>query len=152
MTGKKKQEEYQEEEVCEILTNDGVDMMDMYDVQTPVITRLEELKKSFPKGKSWAKRVINTFNSAYFNSATIISQNKDQGCRRHRHPDCDEVWIILGGQYKVQVGDDCEGKIVSAGDIVYTKRNTSHKITAVSDEPAIRLSVSVERMNNIYEE
>jgi len=139
-----------EHKVSAILGNDGVDIIDVDNTKTPVLTSLAKLKTEFPEGKSWAKRVINTFNSAFFNSATLISQNKGQGCRRHKHLDCDEFWVILSGKMMVQSGEDRKEFVVSPGDIVYFKKGTFHKITVLSDEPGVRLSVSVEEMENIY--
>lgn len=143
---------HKEFKVNEILKNDGVNIIEVNKVTTPILTRLEKLKVKFPRGKSWAKRVINTFNSAFFNSATLISQNKTEGCRRHKHPDCDEFWVILSGTMKIETGENKEESEVSAGDIVYLKKGTLHKLTVISDEPGIRLSVSVELMENIYHE
>jgi quercetin dioxygenase-like cupin family protein len=39
---------------------------------------------------------------------------------------------------------------VSAGDIVYLKKGTGHRLTVISDNPGVRLSVSVEAMRNTY--
>jgi len=139
-----------EYKVSQILRNDGVNFVDVDNTKTPIHTCLSKLKKQFSKNKSWAKRVINTHNSAFFNSATLISQNKNEGCRRHKHPDCDEFWVILSGKMKVEVGENKQVKIVSPGDIVYFKKGTAHKITTISNEPGIRLSVSVEAMQHIY--
>lgn len=142
-----------EYKVKDILSNDGVKIVDVDNITTPIITSLKRLKGEFPAGKSWAKRVINTFNSAFFNSATLISQNKGEGCRRHKHPDCDEFWVILSGRIKIEIGaENKKVKTVSAGDIVYFKKGTFHKLTVISEEPGIRLSVSVEAMQNIYVE
>lgn len=141
-----------EQIVRKILKNDGIEIIKVDNIKPQIHTSLNELKGKYPKGKSWAQRVINTFNSAFFNSATLISQNKGEGCRRHRHPDCDEFWVILGGKIKIEVGEEHKPIIAVQGDIVYLKKNTAHKLLVLSDEPGIRLSVSVEQMQNIYYE
>lgn len=146
-----KKKTHDEYDVYNILTKDGVDIVDVDNVETPVLTSLSKLREEFPAGKSWAKRVINTFNSSFFNSATLILQNKDEGCRHHVHPDCDEFWVILSGKMKIKVGDSKE-YIVSHGDIIYLKKGIVHRLIVVSDEPGVRLSVSVEKMQNIYSE
>jgi mannose-6-phosphate isomerase-like protein (cupin superfamily) len=138
--------------VNEILAKDGVDIVNVDNTRMHILTSLDKLKRRFPNGKSWAHRVINTANSAFFNSATLISQNKGQGCRRHKHPDCDEFWVILSGRMRVEAGEGAgtERIEVSAGDIVYLKKGTGHRLTVISDNPGVRLSVSVEAMRNTY--
>lgn len=139
-------------DVKKILSGDGIDIVDVDNVDNRLLTRLTKLREEFPAGKSWAKRVINTFNSAFFNSVTLISQNKGEGCRKHKHPDCDEFWVILSGKMEIKIGKDNKTETVFPGDIVYLKKGLPHKLTVLSDEPGIRLSASVEKMRHIYSE
>ncbi len=151
-TVKRKNTSSIESDVNKILKGDGIDIVEVDNIKMQTVTRLSELKARFPVGKTWAKRVVNTFNSAFFNSATLICQNKGEGCRRHKHPDCDEFWIIMSGKIKFEIGENKEPNIVSQGDIVYLPKGTAHKVIVVSDEPSIRFSISVEAMRNIYYE
>lgn len=49
-------------------------------------------------------------------------------CDLHHH-DCDEWWIIFEGKALIETGD--EKTTVVAGDMVYTPRGESHRITAI---------------------
>ena len=46
---------------------------------------------------------------------------------------------------------DTNGKkhIVEPGDVEYCKKGVSHKITTVSDDPAVRLSIAVDNQETI---
>ena len=135
-----------------ILTRDGVDIVEVDNTKMQMVASLSKLQQHYPAGKSWAKRVVNTFNSGFFNSMTLIQQNKGEGCRLHRHPDCDEVWVILAGRLQIKVGEERETREVGIGDIIFTKKNTPHSIHVISDEPGVRLSISVDEMTHRYEE
>ena len=140
-----------EKNVPEILKKDGIKHIDVVDTKTPVLTKLSDVISSFPKNDSWAKRIVNTHNSAFFNSATLIYQNKNGGCRRHNHPDCDEFWVVISGTFQWVVGENRDVYNAVPGDIIYCRRGVFHEITVTSDSPGIRLSISVEEMLNIYE-
>jgi len=49
---------------------------------------------------------------------------------------------------------EIEGKtyIVKKGDVVFIEKNKLHKITAIGDEPAIRLAVSRDLVPHVYPE
>ena len=130
---------------------DGVEYIDVDHCKMVPHTSMEEQTRRFPKGSSWAKRVINTNNSAFFNSATLVCQTKGRGFRRHYHPDCDEFWVVLAGRMQFEIEGVGESIIAQTGDIVYAKKGLKHKMTVLSDEPAIRLSVSVELMDTVYD-
>ena len=140
-----------EKNVPEILKGDGIQHIDVLETETPILTKLSDVISLYPKNKSWAKRIVNTHNSAFFNSATLICQNKGGGCRRHNHPDCDEFWVVIKGTFEWIVGKNRDIYTASPGDIVYCKKGIFHQITVISDGPGIRLSISVEEMMNIYE-
>ena len=84
------------------------------------------------------------------NSATIISQLPGEGNRRHHHPDWNEWWYILDGEWEWEI----EGKkhIVKKDDIVFIEKNKKHKITASGSKPATRLAVSRGDVAHVYEE
>jgi quercetin dioxygenase-like cupin family protein len=84
------------------------------------------------------------------NSATLICQLPGEGNRRHYHPDWDEWWFIVEGEWEWWV----EGNVkrVKKGDVVFIARNRQHQITAVGDKVAIRLAVSRYDVAHVYEE
>jgi CMP-N,N'-diacetyllegionaminic acid synthase len=133
-----------EDDVPSILVKDGVPNNDLHDCNKDVvnINRILKSKKEF---KSWSKRVINTDS----NSATLIQQLPGEGNRRHYHPNWNEWWYIVDGQWEWEV--EGEIKVVNKGDIVLIEKNKRHKITAIGKTPAIRLAVSREDVPHIYE-
>ena len=88
--------------------------------------------------------IINTEN----NSATLISQLPGEGNRLHYHPDWNEWWYIVEGEWDWEI----EGEIfrVKKGDVVFIEKNKLHRITAVGNKPAVRLAVSIDLMPHIY--
>lgn len=131
-----------EVDVPSILKKDGVQHSNLFSANQEVIG-LEEILGQAPDC-SWTHRVVNTEN----NSATIICQYPGEGNREHYHPDWNEWWFILEGQWEWKI--EGETKIVSAGDFVFIEKNKVHKITAVGDKRAIRLAVSREDVEHVY--
>jgi CMP-N-acetylneuraminic acid synthetase/quercetin dioxygenase-like cupin family protein len=136
---------HSEKDVLEILKLDGVVNNQLFE-ELRVVYNLGLIMNSFSKKTSWSKRIINT----KCNSATLICQLKGEGNRLHYHVDWDEWWLILRGQWLYEV----EGKetVLNRGDVVLIKRGLKHKITAVSDEPAVRLAVSRADVVHVYPE
>lgn len=89
-------------------------------------------------------RVVETSSSV----ATVISQMPGEGNRRHYHPDCDEWWLILEGEFDFTV-DDRTQRVVE-GDLVVVPRGIWHQITAVGSQRAVRLAVSEEGAAHVY--
>ena len=95
---------------------------------------------------SWALRVVYNIRFA----GVIIKQNPGEGNRMHYHPDADECWVILEGEYKWSI--DGEEQEVSVGDIVVVKEKTWHQITVIGDKPAARLAITKPDVDHIYED
>jgi CMP-N-acetylneuraminic acid synthetase/quercetin dioxygenase-like cupin family protein len=135
--------ETEEVDVPQILKKDGI-MVSNFDEENQMISKVEEIINKNDNNASWCHRVVNTEN----NSATIISQMPGEGNRMHHHPDWNEWWYILGGEWEWEI----EGKThkVKKGDIVFIEKNKKHKITATGKGPAIRLAISREDVAHIY--
>ncbi len=133
-----------EDDVPSILVKDGVPNNDLHDCNKDVV-KINDILDSKKEFKSWSKRIINTDS----NSATLIQQLPGEGNRRHYHPNWNEWWYIVDGQWEWEV--EGEIKVVNKGDIVLIEKNKRHKITAIGDKPAIRLAVSREDVPHIYE-
>lgn len=134
---------HREADVPSILLKDGVEINDLFDCNREIVS-LDNIIKEKGQG-SWSKRLVNTEN----NSATLISQNPGEGNRRHYHDTWNEWWYIVDGQWEWEI--EGEKKIVNKGDVVFIEKGRWHKITAVGDGPAIRLAVSREDVDHIYE-
>jgi len=129
--------------VPDILKRDGVVNNDFIHENLPT-NNIDTIINNNDNTISWSHRVVNTEN----NSATIISQLPGEGNRLHYHPNWNEWWYIIKGQWKWEIeGDEF---IVKKGDIVFIEKGKKHKITAVGNEPAIRIAVSRADVPHIY--
>ena len=135
-----------EVDVPSILAKDGVNTNDLHSANSETPVNVKEIISSFDDSVSWSKRVVNTEN----NSATLIHQMPGEGNRAHYHPEWNEWWYIIDGQWEWNI--EGEKIIVEKDDIVFIPKNRVHHITAVGDKPAIRLAVSREDVEHIYPE
>lgn len=135
--------DHSEVDVESILKKDGVIINDLASVNREVINFFDILHE---KGvtHSWSKRVIDTEN----NSATIIAQLPGEGNRLHYHPNWNEWWYIIDGEWEWEI--EGEKKIIKKGDIVFMEKGRQHKITAAGNKIAIRLAVSRADVAHVY--
>lgn len=134
-----------EVDVMEILNRDGVANND-FQTENQHLVNLDTIIANKQNGRSWSYRIINTEN----NSATLIAQLPGEGNRLHYHPDWNEWWYIVDGEWKWEI----ENKefLVKKGDLVFIEKNKKHRITAMGQKPAIRLAVSRDRVAHVYSE
>ena len=132
-----------EVDVPSILEKDGVGNNDLFDANKEIIN-LPELLAEKSELSSWSKRVIDTDS----NSMTLIAQMPGEGNRRHYHPDWNEWWYIVQGEWEWEI--EGEKKLIKAGDIVMVAKRRVHKITAVGEKMAIRMAVSRADVEHIY--
>ena len=135
--------EHSEVNVQEILEKDGVVDNDLGTSNQEIIN-IFDICKNNSMSNSWSKRVIDTEN----NSATIICQLPGEGNRLHYHPNWNEWWYILDGEWEWEI--EGEKRIVRVGDIVFMKKGRKHKIAAVGNKPAIRIAVSRADVVHVY--
>ena len=130
-------------DVPSILEKDGIISNDLFSANQEIVNILDILKNS--PDPSWSHRVIDSDS----NSATLICQNPGEGNREHYHPDWNEWWYIIQGEWEW----DIEGikRTVKAGDFVFIEKGRPHKITASGDIPAIRLAVSRGDVEHVYQ-
>ena len=131
-------------DVPSILRQDGVSQFNL-DLANQFIVNVPNLIEKYGTETSWAHTLINTES----NSATLICQLPGQGNRRHHHPEWNEWWYIVKGQWTWEL----EGKEinVSQGDIVFIEKNKKHQITATGNGASIRLAVSRYDVVHVYE-
>jgi len=136
--------ERKEADVPSILKKDGVEHS-IFDQKNKVKVNVNDIINNGCK-TSFSHTLINTES----NSATLISQLPGEGNRRHYHSDWDEWWYILAGKWQIEI----EGDIIIAekDDVVLIQRGNKHQITAIGDEPAVRIAVSRYDVDHIYEE
>lgn len=132
-------------DVPQILLKDGV-MQSFFDDANKEIVSISKLIERYGRGTSWAHTLVNTRS----NSATMICQMPGEGNRMHYHPDWDEWWLILEGQWEWDV--DGQKKVINKGELILIERGRKHKITAIGAESAIRIAVSRYDVSHIYED
>ena len=130
--------------VLRILEMDGVNRFCMNDANQEVV-HIPEIIAKYDQEKSWSHTVINSKS----NSATLICQMPGEGNREHHHPEWDEWWYIIKGQWEWLIEGNT--KVITEGDVVFIERNRKHRITAIGDSPAIRLAVSRYDVDHVYE-
>lgn len=118
-----------------ILQMDGVQKNAMHQYNQERVA-IQEIINQNGRQSSWSHTVVNSAS----NSATLIAQMPGEGNRMHFHPDWDEWWYIVEGQWQWHV--DGKVMLVNQGDVVFIARNRQHRIQAVGDKMAIRLAVS----------
>ena len=136
-------EEHFEVDVPEILFKDGV-RKSSYNLSNQKIINLQDIIKNNSSNLNWCHRVINTEN----NSATLITQMPGEGNRRHYHPDWNEWWYIVDGEWEWEI--DGKVSIVKKDDFVFIPKGIVHKITACGNKQATRLAVSRDDVIHTY--
>ena len=130
-------------DVPKILEKDGILKSDFINENLP-LNDIEKIIENEDNSVSWCRRIINTEN----NSATLISQLPGEGNRLHFHPNWNEWWYIIKGQWQWQINQS--KMTVKEGEMVFIPKNTWHKITAIGDKPAVRLAVSRADVEHVY--
>jgi CMP-N-acetylneuraminic acid synthetase/quercetin dioxygenase-like cupin family protein len=136
-------DEHSEVNVPSILYKDGVKYNNLHDCNKEIIN-INNIREMNDSSKSWSHRVVNTEN----NSATIIHQQPGEGNRRHYHPDWNEWWYIIAGEWNWEI--DGVVKKIRKDDIVFIKKGVPHRIEATGTNPAIRIAVSREDVVHVY--
>jgi len=137
--------EHAEVDVASILMRDGIANNDLVDVNKEVV-HLPEILASYPPNQSWSKRIINTES----NCMTLLCQQPGEGNRLHYHPNWNEWWYIVEGEWEWNI--EGETRVVRAGDIVFMSKGRLHKITARGNQRAIRMAISRDDVVHVYPE
>jgi mannose-6-phosphate isomerase-like protein (cupin superfamily) len=138
--------EKHDKDVVNVLHDDGVDKVVIGDLENVTTTNIDELITKMGSG-SWAARLV--YNDRF--GGVLIQQQPGEGNRIHYHPDADECWVIISGNWEWYI--DGEGtKTVSRNDIVVVKQGVKHKITCIGSEPGIRFAITAPDVNHVYSE
>ena len=131
---KNKQIKY-EENVHNVLSDDGISQIDLLN-ENQLHTKFSEFLK-ISESKSWAKRIV--YNETF--AAHLICQKPGETNRTHFHKNHDEWWVILAGEIKWWI--EGEGMIFAKkGDIVFVPRGKQHKIKTIGEKNSFRLAIS----------
>ncbi len=133
-----------ESDLKSILNKDGVKEVILGNLENRLTSNIDELRQEMGDG-SWAARVV--YNDRF--GGVLIQQQQGEGNRLHYHPDADEFWLILDGEWEWFI--EGEGtKRVSKNDIVVVRKGVKHQITCVSRTPGIRLAITAPDVTHIY--
>ncbi len=83
-------------------------------------------------------------------NCTWIGQLPGEGNRLHYHPNWNEWWYIVKGEWKFEI--DGEEMFLKEKDIVFIEKGKKHRITAVGDKIAVRMAVSRADVEHVYPE
>ena len=98
--------------VTNVLSEDGVSNVIIGDLENVTTTNIDDLTSQMGSG-SWAARLV--YNNRF--GGVLIQQQPGEGNRLHFHPDADECWVILAGDWEWYI--EGEGtKKVTVNDIV----------------------------------
>ena len=131
-------------DVLKILKEYGIQNID-FNNENNLIYDIKDIIQEKNCLNNWSKRVINTEN----NSATLICQMPGEGNRRHFHSNWNEWWYILKGEWEFEIENEVH--TIREGQLILIKKNLKHKITAIGNQPAIRLAVSRSDVDHIYD-
>ena len=135
-------------DVVNVLKNDGVEQvsweqMRRYENITSI--NLEQLREELGMG-SWAVRIA--FNDRF--GGVIIQQQPGEGNRKHYHPDADENWVVMEGEWEGWI--DGQGtKRVKENDVIVVPKKTWHQIKCVGDSVGVRYAITKPNVEHIYE-
>ena len=101
-------------DLVRVLEEDGVPVSELEKYENCTTVNLQELRDDLGMG-SWAVRIA--YNDLF--GGVVIQQHPGEGNRKHFHPDADENWVILDGEWEWWI----EG--------VGTQRVKTHDITVV---------------------
>ena len=140
----KREEQIADADRKRILQQDGV-MLNIMDEFNKEISQVNGIIDKYGRESSWSYTLVNSPSTC----GTLIAQMPGEGNRMHHHTEWDEWWYIIEGEWEWMI--ECEPKIVKKGDVVFIERFRKHKITAVGDKMAIRLTVSRADVDHVYD-
>ena len=110
--------------VTNVLSEDGVSNVIIGDLENVTTTNIDELTTQMGSG-SWAARLV--YNNRF--GGVLIQQQPGEGNRLHFHPDADECWGIISGNWEWYI--EGEGtKRVKRNDIIVVNPNLTKVKTA----------------------
>ncbi len=125
--------------IAAILKEDGVGCFTRR-FENQRVTNIAALNDIFKTQKgytSWSARL--PYNSRF--QGTLICQSPGEGNRLHHHPDSDECWVIVSGEWEWFIEGEGVRK-VNAGEVVIVRQGENHKITCVGQQPGIRFAIT----------
>jgi len=135
-------------DVKNVLKDDGLDedKLSIFHKYENESVSLKKLRKIHGLG-SWAVRIA--YNSRF--GGVVIQQQPGEGNRKHYHPDADENWVIMEGEWEWWIEGIGTTK-VKKGDIVVVPKGTWHLIKCTGNKVGVRYAITAPDVNHIYED
>ena len=136
--------EIHNDDVLSVLKDDGVPKIILKEYENLSTISLNNIISDMGKAP-WAVRVV--YNELF--GGVLICQNPGEGNRKHYHPDADECWVIMEGEWEWFI----EGKgikKVKKNDIIVVQKGTPHQITCIGAKPGIRFAITKPDVNHVY--
>jgi mannose-6-phosphate isomerase-like protein (cupin superfamily) len=136
-----------ETDVVKVLKDDGlkdIDWATLEKYQNATTTNLDDLRDEFGRWTSWAVRIA--YND--FFGSVLINQLSGEGNRKHYHPDADENWVILDGEWEWWIEGQGTKKVFQ-NDIIVVPKGVPHLITCVKG-PGARYAITKPDVNHVY--
>ena len=131
----KKDEIVYEDNVGNVLSDDGINSIDLLN-ENQLHTKFSEFQELSNKN-SWAKRIV--YNNIF--AAHLICQKPGETNRTHFHKNDDEWWVVLDGRIKWWIEGE-EIIYAEKGDIIFVESGKQHKIKTIGDGNSLRLAIS----------
>ena len=133
-------------DLIRVLEEDGVPVSELDKYENCTTVNLQELRDDLGMG-SWAVRIA--YNDLF--GGVVIQQHPGEGNRKHFHPDADENWVIMDGEWEWWI-EGVGTQRVKTHDIIVVPRGVWHKITCVGDSPGVRYAVTRPDVEHVYED
>ena len=139
-------EEIHDSDVVNVLEKDGVLKVELKKFENHSSINLCQIREEMGTG-SWAVRIA--YNEKF--GGVVIQQHPGEGNRKHYHPNADENWVIMDGEWEWWI-DGVGTKKVKKDDIVVVPKGVLHQITCVGSGPAVRYAITEPDVDHVYQE
>ena len=134
--------------VINVLKDDGIrteSLKTFYKYENIATINLKTIRSELGTG-SWAVRLA--YNERF--GGVLIQQLEGEGNRKHYHPDADENWVILDGEWEWWI-ENQGTKVVKINDIVVVPKKTWHQIKCIKG-PGVRYAITQPDVVHVYQQ
>ena len=135
---------FEDNDLISVMNEDDVNKVELRAFENVNKSSISEIKDIMGE-PPWAVRLV--YNDLF--GGVLICQNPGEGNRLHYHPDADECWVIMEGEWEWFI-DGVGVKKVKKDDIVLVPQNTKHLIKCIGEKPGIRFAITKPDVNHIY--
>ena len=134
----------QDDNLTRVLKDDGVKTLEIKKFENLSTNSIEKIKKTLGS-PPWAARLV--YNERF--GGVLICQNPGEGNRKHFHPDADECWVILEGEWEWFI-EGSEKLKVKKGDFILAPKGKWHQSKCSGKAPGLKFSISPPNVEHIY--